>query len=75
MTAQNSTPAETPRQEEPPMPKNYHELPTPEEIARKAEELVTRTPPEVIERMKQRLEKTRYSTARVSGDLMTKRRG
>lgn len=57
------------------MPQQQHDLPTPEEIARKAEQLVTQTPPEIVERMKQRLEKNRYSTVRVSGDLMTKRIG
>ena len=49
--------------------------PKPEEVARKVEQLVTKTPPEVMERMKQRLEERRYSTASESGELMTKRAG
>ena len=57
------------------MPEQQHDRPTPEEIARKVERLATQTPPEVVERMKQRLEEKRYSTVSVSGDLMTKRLG
>ena len=49
--------------------------PKPEEVARKVEQLVTQTPQEVMERMKQRLEERRYSTASESGELMTKRAG
>ena len=49
--------------------------PKPEEIARRVEQLVTQTPPEVMERMKQRLDERRSSTATESGDLMTKRAG
>jgi len=49
--------------------------PTSEEIARKVEQFVAQTPPEVVERMKQRLAKKRYLPPSMSGDLMTKRLG
>ena len=47
-----------------------------QEIARKIEELVNQTPPEVIERMRERLEKRRHLQAGAnSGELMNKRTG
>ena len=49
--------------------------PTSEEIARKVEQFVAQTPPEVVDRMKQRLAKKRYLPPSMSGDLMTKRLG
>ena len=49
--------------------------PTSEEIARKVEQLVTQTPPEVVERMKQRLEAKRQSAGREPDGSMAKRLG
>ena len=46
------------------------------EIARKIEQLVNQTPPEVMERMKKRLEQRRHLQAGTnSGELMNKRTG
>ena len=46
------------------------------EIARKIEELVTQTPPEVVERMRQRMEAQRHLQAGgSSGELLSKRAG
>lgn len=46
------------------------------EIARKIEEFVNQTPPEVMERMKKRLEERRHLQAGAnSGELMNKRTG
>ena len=50
--------------------------PNPSEIAKQVESLVTQTPPEVTERMRQRLEERRRSPTRsVSSEFMTKRLG
>lgn len=46
------------------------------EIARRIEELVTQTPPDVVERMKQRMEEQRHLQAGgSSGELLSKRAG
>ena len=46
------------------------------QIARQIEELVNQTPPEVIERMRKRLEERRHLQAGAnSGELMNKRTG
>ena len=59
------------------MTRRNNERPQPQEIAKQVEQLVTQTPPEVIERMTQRLEERRQSpTMSVpSSELMTKRVG
>ena len=57
------------------MPDQQTNRPNLEDVAKKFEQLATQTPPEVVERMKQRLEKKRSSTASVSGELLTKRLG
>ena len=58
------------------MTQNKGNQPEPKEIARQVEQLVKQTPPEVIERMKQRLEERRSSSVMdASGELMTKRVG
>ena len=49
---------------------------SPREIARRIEELVTQTPPEVVERMRQRMEEQRHLQAGgSSGELLSKRAG
>ena len=59
------------------MTRRNDDRPQPQEIAKQVEQLVTHTPPEVIERMTQRLEKRRQSpTMSVpTSELMTKRVG
>ena len=57
------------------MPEQQNNRPNLDDVAKKFEQLATQTPPEVVKRMKQRLEKKRFSTASVSGELLTKRLG
>lgn len=50
--------------------------PSTKEIARKIEELVTQTPPEVVERMRRRMEEQRdLQAGGSSGELLSKRAG
>ena len=59
------------------MTRRNDERPKPQEIAKQVEQLVNETPPEVVERMTQRLEQRRQSpTMSVpTSELMTKRVG
>ena len=59
------------------MTRRNDERPQPHEIAEQVELLVTQTPPEVMERMIERLEKRRQSPtmSMPTSELMTKRVG